>query len=559
MKLHAHAITLAAIGTLTAASHAQVRIVDTLPGTFIDISSTGTPLALTDDGEASFTSTVGNAVIPAGTVRVAANGGARFGTSILPTLGPDLAPGNTSLPASGAFQGRQALLPYWDDLVLTNPVVADGEVFVEEVGNTLIIQWEDVRVASATTFDRMSFQVQVYAQGPVRARYLYRALGTQAIASGGGASATIGYQGPSGTSVQYSLDARAVLSNGAVLSLVDTALPTMIVDSIPGSFIDISTTGTPLGLLDDDEVDVPTGIRNALLRTGTVRVGANGGMKLSGGSDGLRAQNAAIPSNNAFLGATTLLPFWDDLTPRFFGAGEVYVQEFADRLIVQWDDLGFFTSPSTERATFQLQVFHASTLAAQFIYEDIEGLRAGGGVSATIGYQAGGIGADVQHSFATPSVSNGTVLSLLALFEDFGTDYCAVAPNSTGDRAVLRAFGSHSLATNDLQLEGRLLPQNAASFFLVGTSTGFVPNAGGAQGNLCLGGQIGRVVGGSILNSGSTRTVSTPVSLLTLPSPTGTFAATAGQTLNFQCWYRDSVGGAATSNLSNGLQIQVRP
>jgi hypothetical protein len=29
----------------------------------------------------------------------------------------------------------------------------------------------------------------------------------------------------------------------------------------------------------------------------------------------------------------------------------------------------------------------------------------------------------------------------------------------------------------------------------------------------------------------------------------------AGQTWNFQCWFRDAVGGVATSNFTDGLSI----
>jgi hypothetical protein len=556
-------LSLSTALALVTGSHAQVRIVDDLPGAFLDIAATGTPLALSDDGEANFVSTIGNSLIPAGQVRIGANGGARFGTSPIPTLGPDLAAVNTSLPSSGAFAGRQALLPFWDDLVLTNSVSGDGEVYVEEVGDVLVIQWDDVRVASATPFDRMTFQVQVLANGPVRARFVYRTIGLQGIASGGGAGATIGYQGPNGTSAQHSLDARTVVTNGTVLSLIEGALPTMIVDSLPGTFLDIAATGTQLALSDDSEIDVTTGVRNALLLGDTVRIGSNGGLKLLGASGVLNAQNTSIPSPLAFEGATSLLPFWDDIAPESQGAvpgaGRIYVQELGDRLVVQWDDVGFFQAPNTERATFQVQVFHERDLAAQFLYRDVEGVRAGSGASATIGYQAGGLGVDVQHSFNAASLSNGAVLSLFAFGTEVGTPYCAVAPNSSGDRALLRGLGTSSIAANDLRLDARLLPPNAASFFLVGTNAGFVPNAGGSQGNLCLGGQIGRGVGGTISNSGAARTVSTSVDLLALPSPTGLFAATAGQTLSFQCWFRDSAAGSPTSNLSNGLQLQVKP
>lgn len=549
------ALALCALGSISGLAGAQqLRIVESIPGTFLDISSTGTPLNLADDGEVSFTSTIGNALLPAGTVRIAANGGARFGTSAIPNLGLDLAPDNTSLPATGAFGRRQALLPYWDDLSL-----AHGDVYVREQAGRLIIQWDGVQVQGATFVDRMTFQLQVFAQGPLHAQFVYRSLGVHGVASNFGGGATIGYQGPTGTSVQFALDANHVLANGSVLSLLDAATTTLMFDSLPGTFIDISTTGTPLGLIEDDELDVPTTIRNAVLGTGTVRVGANGGIKLLSGTDHLRAGNQQLPSTSAFSGGTALLPFWDDLAPRQFGPGEVLKLELPDRLIVQWDEVRFFQAPLAEHVTFQVQIFRDSEVAAQFLYADVEGARADRGSSATVGYQAGGIGSDIEYSFNSTALSNGMVLSLLAFGQFVGTPYCLTAANSTGEAGLLVARGSTSLALNDLNLLATDLPANSAAFFLVGSTAGFVPAAGGSAGNLCLGGQIGRVVGGAILNSGLVGRVSTAVDLTQLPSPNGPFVATTGQTLSFQCWFRDSAAGTITSNLTNGVQVQVQP
>ena len=69
---------------------------------------------------------------------------------------------------------------------------------------------------------------------------------------------------------------------------------------------------------------------------------------------------------------------------------------------------------STDRATYQVKVPSSGPVLAQFIYTDIESVRAAGGSSATIGYQGGGIANDVMYSFnAHHSVRNGKVLSLV--------------------------------------------------------------------------------------------------------------------------------------------------
>ena len=87
-------------------------------------------------------------------------------------------------------------------------------------------------------------------------------------------------------------------------------------------------------------------------------------------------------------------------------------------------------------------------------------------------------------------------------------------------------------------------------------SDGFIAMPGGSQGNLCLGGQIGRYVGpGQIQNSGTAGEISLLLALGATPTPSGLVAVQPGETWNFQCWFRDAVGGQATSNFTNGVEI----
>lgn len=185
-----------------------------------------------------------------------------------------------------------------------------------------------------------------------------------------------------------------------------------IVDNVPGAWIDISGSGTPLGLADDGEADIPTTVGNAVFAAGTARVGNNGAVRFAGPGTQLGFTNAAIPSASLFsLDSQVLAPFWDDIDS---DTGDVYWEEIGGTLIVQWNDRPFF--PNTpDHITMQLQVHSAGSAFAQFLYEDVEGLRPNGGESATIGYQDGGAGFDdVTWSFNTAgSVSNGTVLSLV--------------------------------------------------------------------------------------------------------------------------------------------------
>jgi hypothetical protein len=137
-----------------------------------------------------------------------------------------------------------------------------------------------------------------------------------------------------------------------------------------------------------------------------------------------------------------------------------------------------------------------------------------------------------------------------------GTNYCTAVANSTGNTADISATGSDVAANNDVTLLANELPNNAFGFFLTSQTQGFIQNPGGSMGNLCLTGSIGRYVGpGQIQNSGGTGSISLVLDLTQTPQPTGFVSVQAGQTWNFTAWHRDSVGGTATSNFSDGLSI----
>jgi hypothetical protein len=137
------------------------------------------------------------------------------------------------------------------------------------------------------------------------------------------------------------------------------------------------------------------------------------------------------------------------------------------------------------------------------------------------------------------------------------TRYCTPAnSNSTGQAAVIGATGNNAVLANAVQLSVSQLPQNSFGFFLTSRTQGFIANAGGSQGNLCLSGSIGRFVGpGQIMNSGPMGSFSLPVDLNGVPTPTGPVAVTPGDTWNYQAWFRDAVGGVATSNFTDALGV----
>ena len=137
-----------------------------------------------------------------------------------------------------------------------------------------------------------------------------------------------------------------------------------------------------------------------------------------------------------------------------------------------------------------------------------------------------------------------------------GTPFCTAVPNSTGFPALTRACGDDAVAANNVTLIASRLPQDSFGFFITSTTQGFTQMPGGSVGNLCLGGQIGRYVGpGQIQNSGAMGRFTLGLDLTQTPTPTGFAAVQPGETWNYTTWFRDSVGGVATSNFADGISV----
>jgi len=96
----------------------------------------------------------------------------------------------------------------------------------------------------------------------------------------------------------------------------------------------------------------------------------------------------------------------------------------------------------------------------------------------------------------------------------------------------------------------------AQCLLLVAPAVGNVPQPGGSQGVLCLGGPIGRYApqtfATSALGSGALA-----VDLGALPQPTGFRAALPGETWTFQAWHRDA-NPSVTSNFTHAVSITVQ-
>ena len=119
----------------------------------------------------------------------------------------------------------------------------------------------------------------------------------------------------------------------------------------------------------------------------------------------------------------------------------------------------------------------------------------------------------------------------------------------------MSAFGLTSVGANDVTLTASNLPPNQFGIFIVSAVQGFVPGAGGtSNGNLCLGGAIGRYVGpGQILPLVARVSSPSPSTSARSPRAAARRRRMAGDTWNFQAWYRDGVG--LGSNFTDGIEI----
>jgi len=137
-----------------------------------------------------------------------------------------------------------------------------------------------------------------------------------------------------------------------------------------------------------------------------------------------------------------------------------------------------------------------------------------------------------------------------------GTSYCTAASNSSGQAASILINGSARVVDNDLELRAIGLPLGTNGYFLCSQTQGFVSQPGGSQGNLCLGGGIGRFLQ-QVQNSGASGSIAIQADLLALPTSMGPVAAQVGQTWSFQAWFRDA-NPQSTSNFSRGASILLQ-
>lgn len=137
----------------------------------------------------------------------------------------------------------------------------------------------------------------------------------------------------------------------------------------------------------------------------------------------------------------------------------------------------------------------------------------------------------------------------LTLDCEAAANYCPTTANSFGNGAVLGTSGSQSVGANDLVLTASGVAASQFGIFFYGQNQTHAPVAGGT---LCVGGPFFRL---GVTRSTASGDMAYALDLNTPPDPAGQIQA--GQTWNFQLWFRDPAG--AGSDFSDALSIPFCP
>ncbi|MCK4340214.1 MAG: hypothetical protein KAY37_00640 [Phycisphaerae bacterium] len=220
---------------------------------WIEISATGTPLNLEDDGHAEVPMPFENGFFKGDWVQVGNNG------AISPDAPPDLMPDNEPIPNSLLLGSELTFAPFWDDLDETA-----GNVYWQTIGTaperTFIVEWHNRPHWPGDTFvDGVTFQVQVFERPVDRvfAQYLYLDTDFQEPAFDNGASASIGFQRNGRYGDMWSFNQPGAVTPATVLSVQapsDPLWPDENNNGVPDACEgDCNTNGIP------DEDDIASG------------------------------------------------------------------------------------------------------------------------------------------------------------------------------------------------------------------------------------------------------------------------------------------------------------
>jgi len=139
--------------------------------------------------------------------------------------------------------------------------------------------------------------------------------------------------------------------------------------------------------------------------------------------------------------------------------------------------------------------------------------------------------------------------------ESVGSPYCDALPNSTGLPARIAAFGTDSIAQNDLVLQAAPVPAGQPGIFYYGPNAAQIAFGDGFR---CVTGNAFRLFPPSLGDAQGR--ISHALDMTNPPGGPGAGGLiTAGSTWRFQGWYRDPAAMASGFNLSDGLAVTFAP
>jgi hypothetical protein len=233
-----------------------------------------------------------------------------------------------------------------------------------------------------------------------------------------------------------------VASMVCILTAVAGAQSGYMNSGLPGTFVDISTTGgMPIPGVGDNSVHmIMTTVGNVMFPAGPVVI-SNNGVAISGlTSASISFANTHVGFAGApgvsSLGSGYVFPFWDDLRPSSIPSDTtLWWQEVGNVLYIMWknETLSDFPDPA-QVVTFEVQVFAnppGCSPAVQFLYPDSvfggsgAGHDNGGSATAALVSWNAIMSASFEFGVDTPNVSPGTVIS-------FGAPVSTLAASSPG-------------------------------------------------------------------------------------------------------------------------------
>lgn len=388
---------------------------------FKDISTSGVNLAIGDDGEANVTLPFNFLLsgIYSKKITVGNNGAIKFGESSVQISNNNL--------ALASITNENYIAPLWDDLTPSN-TAPSGRVYYESIGTTpnrvAIIQWSNQNhfdVVTGVSPSTATFEIKLLeTSNEIQFHYQDVVFGDDAD---NGATATVGIGGDSNAS-EHSYN-QASLSNNSALSFTRPESVGYIVTKsgeIGGptyDFLDISLTGTPLNIADEEEIAVVMDFAFFMSNYSSkfITIGNNGALRLG-------QQDANVSFSNSQLiddkSQNIIAPFWDDLSDT---QGNVYYQTIGSApfrtFIVQWDKRPHyqFGGDTAGGITFELKLFETQN-KIEFHYRNVDfdsstqtNTGYDFGKSATVGI-AGGIHA-AQYSYNSTDISNNMALMFM--------------------------------------------------------------------------------------------------------------------------------------------------